>query len=178
MATFFKILMTINSLLLAGMIFLVKEQFFINYLMNFPYYISYLVYLVYFLIVILFSWLSLCCTKYLDTDEIEEGAFIGIEPANDVFLPSYLGYFFVALSVPNLEMFIVVFLIIAIFIFYSRASYFNPVFFIFGYHFFFIKKNNGVKILVIVKRKLKLVDDISFMNLKRINDYTFIELEK
>jgi hypothetical protein len=37
--------------------------------------------------------------------------------------------------------------------------------------FFFIKKNNGVKILVIVKRKLKLVDDISFMNLKRINDY-------
>jgi hypothetical protein len=153
MATFFKILMTINSLLLAGMIFLVKEQFCINYLMNFPYYISYLVYLVYFLIVILFSWLSLCCTKYLDTDEIEEGAFIGIEPANDVFLPSYLGYFFVALSVPNLEMFIVVFLIIAIFIFYSRASYFNPVFFIFGYHFFFIKKNNGVKILVIVKRK-------------------------
>lgn len=176
MATFFKIFMTINSLLLAGMIFLVKEQFFINYLMNFPHYISYLVY---FLIVILFSWLSLYFAKqHLDTDEIEEGAFIGIEPANDVFLPSYLGYFFVALSVPNLEMFIVVFLIIAIFIFYSRAAYFNPVFFIFGYHFFFIKKNNGVKILVIVKRKLKLVDDISFMNLKRINDYTFIELEK
>lgn len=175
MATFFKIFMTINSLLFAGMIFLVKEQIFINYLMNFPHYISYLVY---FLIVIFLSWSSLCCAKCLDTDEIEEGAFIGIEPANDVFLPSYLGYFFVALSVPNLEMFIVVFLIIAIFIFYSRASYFNPVFFIFGYHFFFIKKNNGVKILVIVKRKLKLVDDISFMNLKRINDYTFIELEK
>jgi len=94
------------------------------------------------------------------------------------FLPSYLGCFFVALSVPNFEVFIVVFGIIAIFIFYSRASYFNPVFFILGYHFFFIEKTSGVKVLIIAKRKLKMVSDISFQNLKRINDYTFIELEK
>jgi len=178
-ATIFKIFMTINSLMLTFMVFLVKERIVINpihqKLSMLPHWASYILY---FIIVIIFSWVSVKFAKLLDTDSIESGAITGIEPANDVFLPSYLGYFFVALSVPNFEVFCVVFGIISIFIFYSRASYFNPVFFILGYHFFFVEKKNSIKTLIIAKRKLKMATNISFEKLRRINDYTFIELEK
>lgn len=179
MTALFKIFMTINSLLLTFLVFLIKEQVIINpiheKLANIPHILSYILY---FITIAFFSWLSIVFAKFLSTDTIEQGSVSGVELANDTFLPSYLGYFFVALSVPNFEVFFVVFSIIAIFIFYSRVSYFNPVFFIFGYHFFFIEKSTGIKVLVIAKRKLKIVSDISFKELKRINDYTFIEVEK
>lgn len=176
-AIIFKMFMTVNSLMLTFMVFLIKEQIVINpihqKLSILPHWTSYLLY---FIIVIMLSWVSIKFAKLLDTDSIERGAILGVEPANDIFLPSYLGYFFVALSVPNFEVFCIVFGIIAIFIFYSRASYFNPVFFVLGYHFFFVEKENSIKTLIITKKKLKIASAISFDNLKRINDYTFLEL--
>lgn len=177
MKIIFEIFMTTNSLAPAFMVFLVKKQIIINpihqKLAVLPHWISYLLY---FIVVIVFSWLSIQLVRLLDTDTIEKGSISKVEPANDIFLLSCLGYFFVALSIQKIEVFCIVFGIIAIFILYSRASYFNPIFFIFGYHFFFIEKTNNIKTLIIVKRKLKVVSDISFDNLKRINDCTFIDI--
>lgn len=114
----------------------------------------------------------------LSDDSIEEDTLTNIEPANDAFLPSYLGYFFVALSVPDIKMFFVIFGIIAIFIYYSRISYFNPIFFIFGFKFFYVINSNNVKVLLITKKELKTTQSASFSHLKRITNYTFIDIEK
>jgi hypothetical protein len=96
--------------------------------------------------------------------------------ANNNFLPTYLGYFFVSLGVEDTSTLIVVFLIIYIFTFLSQTLYFNPIFLLFGYHFYFIKTSGNVKIFLITKKQLKTPGDDEFENLRRINNYTFIEL--
>jgi superfamily I DNA and/or RNA helicase len=135
-------------------------------------------YIFYFICIILLSMISIYLIDLLSDDSIEEDTLTNIEPANDAFLPSYLGYFFVALSIPNIEMFFVVFGIIAIFIYYSKISYFNPLFFIFGFKFFYVINSNNVKILLITKKELKTTESASFSHLKRITNYTFIDTEK
>ena len=135
-------------------------------------------YIFYFICIILLSLVSVYFINFLSDDSIEEDTLTNIEPANDAFLPSYLGYFFVALSVPDIEMFIVVFGIIAIFIYYSRISYFNPIFFIFGFKFFYVLNSNNVKVLLITKKELKTTQSASFNHLKRITNYTFIDTEQ
>ena len=174
----FKLFLTINSLLLSLMVFFIKEGIVVNslypFFLNLPNIISYVIY---FIIIILFTKLSLFLIHFLDTDTIKASSISSIEPANDAFLPSYLGYFFVALSVPNIEVFICIFAIIAIFIFSSRISYFNPIFFLFGYHFYYVVDNKNIKVLLITRKHLKEPKKASFQEIKRINDYTFIDIE-
>lgn len=173
----FKLFLTLNSLLLALIVFLIKEGIVINSLYtcfsNLPDTISYILYL---LVVLILTWISMQLTNFLDTDTIDAGSISVIEPANDAFLPSYLGYFFVALSVPNIEVFLYVFGIICVFIFYSRISYFNPIFFLFGFNFYYIVNNKNIKVLLITRRQLKEPKNGIFNNLKRINNYTFMDM--
>ena len=175
----FKFFLTLNSLLLSLMVFLIKEEIVINSLhpclSNSP---NIITYILYFVIILITTWLSMQLTNSLDTDEIDEGSISVIEPANDAFLPSYLGYFFVALSVPNIEVFLYVFGIICVFIFYSRISYFNPIFFLFGFNFYYIVNNKNIKVLLITRRQLKEPKNAVFNNLKRINNYTFMDMER
>jgi len=179
MERIFKFVLTLNSLLLSLMVFLIKEEIVINslypYLQSLPDIISYILY---FLVVLILTWLSMQLIKFLGTDTIEAGSISIIEPANDAFLPSYLGYFFVALSIPNIEVFLYVFGIICIFIFYSRISYFNPIFFLFGFNFYYIMNNKNIKVLLITRKQLKEPKNAAFNNLKRINNYTFMDMER
>ncbi len=179
MENIFKLFMTLNSLSLSLVVFLIKEGMVINSLHShlswLPHIISYFLYL---LIVLVLTWLSMKLIIFLDTDTMEKGSITVIEPANDAFLPSYLGYFFVALSVPNIEVFLYVFGIICVFVFYSRISFFNPTFFLFGFHFYYIVNNKNIKLLLITRRQLKEPESASFDNLKRINNYTFMDMER
>lgn len=170
MSCVFKLLLTLDSLSMSVFIYLVNKKIPIKTLR------PELSYIIYFLLIVIFTALILGLTRCLGTDTIESGSILMIEPANDAFLPSYLGYFFVALSVPNFVVFVIVFSIIGIFIFSSRMSYFNPIFFLFRYHFYYVQTNEFNKILIISKRILKNPKTLSFENLKRINDYTFIEV--
>ena len=178
MGHIFKLFLTLNSLSLSLMVFFIKEGIVLNslhpYLSNLPNIISYVVY---FLMIVMFTKLSMLLIHFLDTDTIEAGSISTIEPANDAFLPSYLGYFFVALSVPNIEVFLCIFGIIGIFVFSSRISYFNPIFFLFGYHFYSVVNNKNIKVLIITRKRLKEPKRASFQEIKRINDYTFIDME-
>ena len=175
----FKFCLTLNSLLLSLMVFLIKEGAVINSLhsclSNLPKIITYILY---FGIILILTWLSMQLINFLDTDTIDAGSISVIEPANDAFLPSYLGYFFVALSVPNIEVFLYVFGTICIFIFYSRISYFNPIFFLFGFNFYYITNNKNIKVLLITRKQLKEPKSAAFNNLKRINNYTFMDMER
>ena len=118
--------------------------------------------------------LSLLFTRFLSSDSIE-GNVKDIEQANNAYLPSYLGYFFVALSVPDIETLVWVFLILFVFTYFSQTLYFNPLFLLWGKHFYYVTTKNNVKIFLITKKALRTTSDAEFEKLKRINDYTFID---
>lgn len=98
-----------------------------------------------------------------------------IERADTKYLPLYLGYFFVALATDNILIFIFTFFIISFFIYFSQASYYNPVFSLIGYsHYELENKSRGLKILLISK---KTINELRSQKIyaRRIDDFTFLD---
>jgi hypothetical protein len=123
------------------------------------------------------TYISLLLSKKLAIENLNEGDIINVEYANDAFLPSYLGYFFVALDVPNSETLWFVYPLIYLFTFLSQTLYFNPLFLVFNYHFYNLTTVNNVRIFMITKKKFKDPSTVSFPYLVRLNDFTYIDNE-
>ena len=77
---------------------------------------------------LLFLAISMKLLEKLSKDRIKEGEIIEIENSTNNFLPSYLGYFFVALSISDNDFLTmsIIYCIIVLFVFYSQTNYFNP----------------------------------------------------
>jgi O-antigen ligase len=127
---------------------------------------------------IILTYISLCFSKKLDSDPFEKGDIIEMEHASNSFLPSYLGYFFVALSISATETLWFVYIVLFVFTYKSQALYFNPLFLVFGYKFYNAKKKNGDTIFLISRENVKNSKDFSCQKAYRINDYTFISKDK
>lgn len=175
----YRLLLTITATSLLLIIFVVQKKFTLGYffekctyLVELPNAISYAIYL---LIPIALSGLSIFLSRYLGKDEFKAGQVVDIEHANNSFLPSYLGYFFVALSIGNWETLIFVYSVLFVFTFLSQALYFNPLFLLFGFEFYNIKTKNGAAIFLISRNRYKTPCDIEIEKAYRINNYTFIE---
>lgn len=178
----FRLLLTFNATSLLVIIFLVHkggtlEKFFPQYqhLVALPNAISYIIYL---LVPVLLTGLSILLSSKLGRDSFKSGEIVSIEHANNSFLPSYLGYFFVALSVGNWETLFFVYSVLFIFTFLSQALYFNPLFLLFGFDFYNITTKNGAVIFLISRKRYKTPDEIDISIAYRINNYTFIERGK
>jgi len=131
-----------------------------------------------YLIMLLFlSSILLFLTNGLSKDSIKRGAVKEVEIATDSFLPSYLGYFFIALSINEWKVLVVIFIFIWLFIRKSKQVHFNPMFLMLGYKYYFITIDD-VKSLLITKRNLRDPKNIESKNLTRINNYSFIEIKK
>ena len=169
----YQIFLAFNSTWLIVVVFFVKEKYRFNYLSDYSIYYSWLLFI---LTPIILTALSFLIAIRLPKDSLKSNSIKEIELANNNFLPTYLGYFFVSLGVNDVPTLVVVFLIIYIFTFLSQTLYFNPIFLLFGYHFYFIKTSGNVKIFLITKKQLKTPGENGFENLRRINNYTFIEL--
>lgn len=184
MNTAFRVLLTFNATSLLVIIFAVQKGYSLGHFLGgltcfgwiaaLPNAVSYLLY---FLIPVLSTGLSIWLSKYLGRDEFKAGEIASIEHANNSFLPSYLGYFFVALSIGNWETLWFVYGVLFVFTLLSQALYFNPLFLLFGYEFYNITTNNGTAIFLISKERYKKPDDIQIPVAYRINNYTFIERE-
>jgi hypothetical protein len=129
----------------------------------------------YLLIPILSTGVSIFLSNKLGRDEFKAGEVVSIEHANNSFLPSYLGYFFVALSIGNWETLWFVYGVLFVFTFLSQALYFNPLFLLFGYEFYNITTKNGTVIFLISRQRYKKPGEIQMEVAYRINNYTFIE---
>ena len=179
----FRLFLTFNATSLIIVVYLVKEQKVLNvlhpYLKDLPHLVSYGIY---FAIPVILTFLSLLLSRWLADDSIEAengvSAIKEIEQANNAYLPSYLGYFFVALSVPYCDTLIFVFAILFLFTFLSQTLYFNPLFLVFRYHFYYLTTANDIKIFLITRKVLKDPSKLNFPKLKRVNDFTFIDNEK
>lgn len=116
--------------------------------------------------------------KFLKYFSVQEGTSINIseiELADNEFLPTYLGYFFVSLGINDYNVLFWVYAIILFFVYISQMQYFNPIFLIFGYHFYHMTTEQGTKIFVIVKGKIiRNINDIDVSNIKRLNDTTYV----
>jgi hypothetical protein len=129
----------------------------------------------FFIIPVILTGISIVIAKWLPNETVQN-SIIQVEQANNAFLPSYLGYFFVALSIEDFYTMIFMFIILFIFTFFSQTLYFNPLFLLWGFQFFYFTKEDNVKIFVITREKIITPDDIELNDLRRINDYTFIDL--
>ena len=120
--------------------------------------------------------ISLLLCRFLSNDDIK--SIKSIETSNNDFLANYLAFFFVALSVKgdNMLAFWVVFGMTVLFTFVSRVSYFNPMFLIFGFNFYYVHTSDDVKVMLITRAKIKKPGDFNASIVKRINNYTFIEI--
>lgn len=169
----YQLFLAFNSTWLIVVVYLIKEKYEFNFLDNYSIYYSWLIFI---LIPIIFTALSFVIAYKLPKDQLLDTSVNEIELANNNFLPTYLGYFFVSLGVTEVPTLIVVFIMIYFFTYLSQTLYFNPIFLIFGYHFYFIKTSRNIKIFLITRKQLKTPGETGFENLRRINNYTFIDL--
>lgn len=178
----FRVLLTFNATSLLVIIFLVQKGITLGHFLGGVNYLGWTValpnavsYLFYLAIPILSTGLSIWLSKCLGKDKFKAGEVASIEHANNSFLPSYLGYFFVALSIGNWETLWFVYGVLFVFTLLSQALYFNPLFLLFGYEFYNITTRNGTAIFLISRERYKKPDDIHIPVAYRINNYTFIE---
>ncbi|UDW83460.1 hypothetical protein K7G91_001822 [Pasteurella canis] len=184
MKTLFKLLLAISSTSLLPIIFLIKSRVYL-FKIDFYKYISnetivdFLVrasLLGYFIIPLIFFFFIFYLLSKLSKDNIKNGEVIEVKNATNSFLPNFLGYFFVALSIADNDYFtlFVIYILLTIFVYLSQINYFNPLFLMFGYTFYNIKTKSGLSILLISKSKYKIAKDICSEKVYRINDFTFI----
>lgn len=170
----YKMYLTYNATSLLLVTFLIKERYYLNILKDRPIVVSYVVFIS---ISVVLIWISLKMSKLLSKDSIEV-KIVEVENANNAFLPSYLGYFFVALSVATVETMIFVSAMIFVFTFVSQTLYFNPLFLCFGYHFYYVTTEDNIKNFIITKKSIRTTRDLKFNNLRRINNFTYIDVEE
>lgn len=154
-------------------IYLVKERYYLLILEKAPIWTSYIIFSIVPLILTL---LSIAFKGMLSKDNINYN-MQSIEDGNNAFLPSYLGYFFVALSVNSVETMVFVYLIVFIFTYFSQTLYFNPLFLLLGYRFYYMTTVNSVKLFIISKKEINTTRGLVFPELRRINNTTFIDAE-
>lgn len=174
----FRVLLTFNATSLLVIIFCIQNDYPIEYFYPsrftraIPDYISYILYAG---VPLLSTTASLYLSSFLGKDEFKKGDVQNIEYANNSFLPSYLGYFFVALSIDGWQTLVFVYGMLFIFTFLSQALYFNPLFLVFGYEFYNINTKSGATIFLISRERYKNPSNVVIKSARRINDYTFIE---
>lgn len=149
--------------------------------------VTYVAYVIYLIVLLILSFFSIKFSfKYLDQNVIERKKVKEFEQANDFYLPIYLGYAFVAISLPTLKSFLLFFVLMLIVLARTRFFYFNPIFLILGFKFYFIKQTDDSKILVISRKEIKTVEEffddgngglLDSISITKVNDYTFLILE-
>ena len=149
--------------------------------------VTYVAYVIYFIALLFLSFFSIKFSfKYLDQDVIERKKVKEFDQANDFYLPIYLGYAFVAISLPTLKSFLLFFVLMLIELARTRFFYFNPIFLVVGYKFYFIKQIDDSKVLVISKKEIKTIDELfedgngdmrSYIAITKVNEYTFLILD-
>ena len=182
----FRLLLSLNATSLLVFIYLVQNDFDLYYF--FPYaapvlmFPGWLSFPVYFLVPVLLTGFSIEWSKSLAKDSLQSKGMdvkkevLEIELANNIFLPSYLGYFFVALSISDWGALVFVYSLVFIFTFLSQALYFNPLFLVFGFDFYNVKTVNGASIFLISRSSYKTPRDVRVEKAFSINDFTFLEV--
>lgn len=131
---------------------------------------------------VLMSAASVFITRYFRDKDSINNKVKTLSPANNDYLSVYVGYFFVALSIPDSSgsvdwlTLLSLYGLISAFILFSKVYYFNPILFFFGYSFYNVETTNGVRLFIISRRYIsKGTTEITFPKLKRITNLVYLE---
>lgn len=164
----FNLFLTLSATSWMVVVYLIKENFSI---LSIPVVLFDILLIFVPIVLALFSMLIM---KALGTDSLH--GCKELELADNQFLPVYLGYFFVSLSINDRKTFLFVFAIVYIFTLVSQTQYFNPTLLLLGYHYYNIVTEADTKVLVILRGKvIRNKNNLCLDNLKRINNTTFIK---
>ena len=163
----FHFILTVNATFWMIVVYGIKEQW------SFWIFSAWMTGMILLLIPVILSSLSIALTSFLGRDEMQNASECVL--ADHDFLSIYLGYFFIALSINNCTTLCFIYAIVFLFTFLTRTQYFNPIFLLFGYHFYHIMTQRGTRVFVIAKGKvIRNVKSVKFTELGRINDTTYI----
>ncbi|MCI7363725.1 hypothetical protein [Campylobacter lanienae] len=99
-----------------------------------------------------------------------------IEIAEPKYIPIYIAYFVISLSINDIILFFIVYVIVFLFVIKGKFSYFNP-YLLLCYNFYEAEikndKSANYKIFLISKNIIKNVNKQT--NLIRLNDFVFLE---
>ncbi len=130
-----------------------------------------------FALIILISYiiLKLCTINSSDNiDDIPE-----LREVTNEYMSIYLGYIFVAVSIDNEKTFTMIFVVLLIILWKTQIIAFNPMFCLLGYRYYKIKISQNaqsIEIFVMSKRKnIKDYKKLTFRNLVKINEFTYID---
>lgn len=196
-----KLLLIISSLLLSILIFLISHEdiwlnsthlwvasklnIFFDICLSSVYENSFLtsifIYFLVFLLCLMIGKISILLGKTGANDSISTNSITNIDPANEYFLPIYLSYILVAISISTFKAFFIIFIVITTLLYFSKSAFFNPILLVLGYKFYHITNTKGLKILLIIKYDIKNINDLkeqdltSSITVKKINEYTYIQ---
>ena len=174
MKTIYKAFITFNATSCMILIYLIKNKYWLcNYLNNKSI-------LIYLFVLLLFTIICIKLRFVLKKSSIQ-GKIKEISIVTDGYVTVYLGYFFVALSVPDNDWvsFWSIFLLVYVFLFNSQTIYFNPLLLLFGYNFYEVYTEMGTRIYVISREQnVKGTIGLEFNNLRKINEFTYLDEEK
>ena len=161
----FRIMLTFSATSWMLVVYLVKTH---TAFLWFP---AFVVALVCIVILVIIAVVALQLTKKLDNDSVV--ACNTFDLADNEYLPVYLGYFFVALSINDTYTLFFVYGIVFVFTFLLNA-YFNPVFILLGYHYYQVTTSTNTQLFVICKSTERNPHRVTFNDLRRINNRTYI----
>lgn len=117
--------------------------------------------------------------KYNQDKQDEEMECNEIEIAEPRYIPIYIAYFVIAISIDNWIVFGVVFILIYLLILKGKFSYFNPYLLFLGYHFYEVSvdvhqsKYAKYKIFLISNQTIKTIKKHGY--LIRLNDFVYLD---
>mgnify|MGYP004460263033 CR=1 FL=1 len=165
----FRVLLTINATSWMAILYAIKKGWAIS---GIPMLVCGILYMA---IPVLLSLASLVCFRFLGNDQLTRCQEFSL--SDNEFLPIYLGYFFLATGISGNLVMLWVYAIVFVFTFLSQTQYFNPIYILFGYHYYHVLSHEGTRVFVIVRGNvIRNRDAIFFNNLKRINDTTYIAI--
>lgn len=137
------------------------------------------------ILVLVTLFITLLLLAYIITTVIKKWSIrdkarvVAITPIENNLTPTYIGLFVIALSINTLNIGASLVILLLLFVWWTlfeRTSYFNPLWLILGWHFYKITCDTGVTVFLVTKQKdCKQPNDIT--NLRRINNYTFMEIK-
>ena len=165
----YKLILTLNATLWMVVIYGIKEKWSVC---SVP---SLMIGVVLLMLPILLSLGSLAVARKLGDDSLTKCQESTL--ADNEFISIYLGYFFVFLSVPDDVTMLFLYGIIFIFTFLSQTQYFNPLYLLFGYHYYHVLTAQGTRVFVIARGKvIRNPLYMSFIRFKRVNDTTYLSI--
>ncbi len=130
-------------------------------------------YMVYLAVPLILAYLSVFFLKKMSQDDSLKVEGNEIVPVEGNFLPTYIGMYVIALSLPvNVNGILITLFLFILWFRIGTVAYFNPFLSLLGYRYYAVKSTGNKTITIITKEKdIKQASEIK--NLVRINNYTF-----